>query len=597
MLPTHVVDFETEPIENRPHYPPKPVGVSIQHADEDKPSYLAWGHPSGNNTTFEAAKAVLAALWDQPIVFHNAKFDTEVARVHFGLPLNPDPLKVHDTLFLNYLYDANADKLGLKESAERILQIAPTEQSALRAHLASKGLKDYNIAKAPGELVAAYANGDVFRTKALFEHLYPLIESQGMLPAYQREQRLLPILIQNNAEGVRINLPALERDLEKYEAAYEEVSKRLFSHIKPCNLDSSVELSKAIILAGLAQMSDFLLTPTGKLSTSKESMDKAVKDPALRQLLGYRGNLKTLLTTFMRTWYEMAHDNESRLHPDFNQVKGTDYGTRTGRLSSSNPNFQNIPTEFSISTPAGLPDLPYMRRYILPDDGQVLVAADFNSQEFRVAAHFAEGRAAEIYRSDPAADFHTTVAEIIREQAGLVLPRKTVKITGFSLLYGAGINALAQQLGIDKGTAGVIRSQYFKALPGLRELMDDVSSRGRKGKPVRTWGGRLIHSEKPRVVNGQQWDFSYKLVNYLIQGSAADQTKEAINTLGYKTPNRRFLMTVHDENVYSVRQDSLKAEIKEIRAVMETQEGWDVPWRIKVEIGPNFWDTEETNEV
>jgi len=166
--------------------------------------------------------------------------------------------------------------------------------------------------------------------------------------------------------------------------------------------------------------------------------------------------------------------------------------------------------------------------------------------------------------------------------------RKMVKNTGFSLIYGSGINSLAQLLGVDRNTAASIRKHYFAALPGFQELMDDVSHRGRIGSPVKTWGGRLIYAEPPKIVKGQQWDFSYKLLNYLIQGSAADQTKEAINEVGYKTNHRRFLATVHDENVYSVDPNHLEAEVAVIRASMETQAGWDVPFKAEVKAGPNW---------
>jgi DNA polymerase I-like protein with 3'-5' exonuclease and polymerase domains len=168
-----------------------------------------------------------------------------------------------------------------------------------------------------------------------------------------------------------------------------------------------------------------------------------------------------------------------------------------------------------------------------------------------------------------------------------------VKIVGFSLLYGAGLDKLGESLGVDRSMAQKIRNHYFQVLPGVKQLMEDVSSRGRKGIPVKTWGGRLIYAEPPRVVNGQHWDFSYKLVNYLIQGSAADQTKEAINEAGYKTAHRRFLASVHDENVYSVDPDHLREEVAEIRASMENQSGWDIPWKTSVEVGPNWWDTTE----
>ena len=581
------IDFETEAIEPRPKYPPKPVGVSIWYNDFDAPQYYSWGHPSGNNCNYETARDALATCWDEPCLFHNGRFDTEVARVHMGLPTHRNPLDVHDTLFLNYLYDANAETLSLKPSSERILGMPPDEKGNLDSYLIARGLKPgRDICKAPGDIVAPYANGDTLRTRKLYEYLMPWINKHGMLAAYRREQILAPILNANESDGILIDLPRLERDAVAAEIAMKEIDRRLQDIIGICNLDSSAELAKRLLSSGRAHESDFLLTPTGKLSTAKASMDRAIRDPELRQIIGYRGNLKTILTTFMRPWLELAVNGH--LHPQFNQVRGDVYGTRTGRLSSSNPNFQNIPTEFKVEPPAGMPPLPRMRRYILPDEGNVLVSADFASQEFRIAAHFAEGRAAEIYSTDPQADFHEEVRKIILQDAGLDLPRKLVKITGFSLLYGSGINSLAELLGVDRATASNIRKHYFSALPGMKELMDQVSERGRMGKPVKTWGGRLLFAEPPKLIKGRQMTFDYKLVNYLIQGSAADQTKEAINTVGYRSKGMRFMATVHDENVYSVAPKHLDECLGEIRHAMEEQPGWDVPWQISVMIG-NDW--------
>jgi len=590
MLP-HTIDFETEAIEAHPHYPPKPVGVSIWYRGAESPTYLSWGHPSGNATTFEFARKALSEIWHEECLFHNGRFDTEVARVHMGLTPPKDPLLVHDTLFLNYLYDANAETLSLKPSAERILGLKPDEKDTLDAWLLSKGFKPgRDICKAPADLVAPYANGDTYRTRMLFEHLMDHINKAGMLAAYRREQRLAPILNANESDGIRVDMARLAADLLQAEDAMTEVTKRLHAIIGSCNPDSSAELAKALLKSGQAHKADFKLTPTGKLSTAKDSMDQAVKNHELRQILQYRGNLKTLLTTFMRPWYDIGHVNGGKLHPQFNQVRGDFYGTRTGRLSSSNPNFQNIPTEFKVIPPVGLPELPRMRRYVLPDEGCVLVASDFNGQEMRIAAHFAEGRAAEIYRNDPRADFHAAVAAIIETDAGLRLNRKMVKITGFSLIYGSGINSLAELLGVDRGTAANIRKHYFQALPGFKELMEDVSERGRRGNCVKTWGGRLLYSEKPKIVKGQAWSFEYKLLNYLIQGSAADQTKEAINTVGYWDKYCRFLATVHDENVYSVNPEELDSEVEAIKSSMEDQPGWGVPFKAEIKVGKNWAD-------
>jgi DNA polymerase I-like protein with 3'-5' exonuclease and polymerase domains len=592
MLPV-TVDFETEAIEAWPTYPPKPVGVSIWHPEAETPVYLAWGHPSENNSTYEDARRTLSEIWDNEILCHHARFDTEVARVHMGLPYPKDHLRVHDTLFLNYLYDVHAPTLSLKPSAERILGIKPDEKNELDDWLKGHGYKPgQDICKAPGGIVGRYANGDTFRTRRLYEHLLDHINKTGMLAAYRREQRLAHVLTQSEGDGLRVDRERLQRDMIGAESAFVEVNNRLIKKIGPCNPDSSAELARALLKSGLAVESDFLLTPTGKLATNKASMDQAVKDPELRGLIRYRSNLKTILGTFMRPWVEFSK-YDGRLRPQWNQVKGDEYGTRTGRLSSNNPNFQNVPTEFKGEPPAGLPTLPMLRQYVLPDEGHVLVASDFNGQEMRIASHFAEGRAAEIYRNDPGADFHSVVNEIIKSDAGMDIGRKMVKITGFSLIYGSGVKSLSELLNVDRSTAARIRAHYFNALPGFEELMQDVSSRGRAGRPVKTWGGRLIYSEPSKIIKGKHMEFSYKLLNYLIQGSAADQTKEAINEAGYKTRHRRFLATVHDENVYSVDPDHLDEEVAAIRASMETQSGWDVPFRCEVEFGPNWHDLKE----
>jgi DNA polymerase I-like protein with 3'-5' exonuclease and polymerase domains len=147
--------------------------------------------------------------------------------------------------------------------------------------------------------------------------------------------------------------------------------------------------------------------------------------------------------------------------------------------------------------------------------------------------------------------------------------------------------------------AAQIKRAYFQTFPDFQELMNDVSARGEAGLPVKTWGGRLIYTEpakmmKSKRTGAQYWaTFEYKLTNYLIQGSAADQTKEAINTCGYRTSSRRFLGTVHDENVFSVKPDKLRENLEEIKFSMEKQEGWDVPFKAKAMFGPDWHNLKE----
>lgn len=586
--PPTVVDFETEAIQEGAGVAPCPVGVSINH------QYYSWGHPTNNNCTFEDARRKLASVWDQPLLFHNGKFDINVAMEHMGLPW---PKTWHDTMFLVYLDNPIAPSLSLKPSAYRLLGMPPEEQEIVRDWLIARGIVSSNtkswgahISKAPGDLVGMYAVGDTMRTELLFHRLYKSVVDRGMHDAYLREIQLTPILSDAEKHGVRIDRERLIQDYILYQKHFDQLNKKVWSKLNcEFNIDSGAELARALERSGL--VSNLPRTPTGRLSTARSALESAVNDAELLAVLRYRGALKTLLSTFMSPWLELS-EKDGRLHPSWNQVKGDVYGTRTGRLSCSSPNLQNVPTEFEGLDLEGCPSLPFMRRYILPDDGHILVAADYNGQEMRLLAHFAEGRAAEIYRNDPRADFHQVARDILLNEAGLDLKRKYVKITGFSLIYGAGVPALAAQLGLPPDQARQIRDNYLNAMPGLREFQRDVSSRSQ----IRTWGGRIIPVEPPKMVDGQVWSFEYKLVNHLIQGSAADQTKQSI--VGFhktKSKNSRFLMTVHDENVISVLNDPdvISKEINELRQAMEGLPGFDVPFVAEVEIGPNWHDLEE----
>lgn len=589
-----VVDFETQAIVDGSGQAPEPVGVAIYELGKEA-RYYAWGHPTANNCTYEEGRRALAAVWDQPLLFHNGKFDIGVAMQHMGLPW---PREWHDTMYLLYLDNPIADSLSLKPSAARILGLPPDEQDAVGAWLISHGVVPWNsknwgahIAKAPGDLVGRYAIGDVLRTYGLYEFLHEAVFARDMQAAYEREINITPVLSAAEREGVRIDRERLLVDTEAYQSHFETADRyiRALLRDESLDIDSPAALANALDAAGLA--GEWLYTPTGKRSTSRESLAHAIRDKTLLNLLSYRGALKTLLSTFMKGWLVLS-ERDGRLHPSWNNVRGDVYGTRTGRLSCSTPNLQNVPTDWSkIVTPPNLPPLPFMRRYILPDDDDhVVVSADFNGQEVRLLAHFAEGRAAEIYRNDPKADLHSVARDIIREQSGLQLERKDVKIAAFSIIYGSGPANMAEQMGCSVEEARRIKRAYLDALPGVREFQADVSSRSF----VRTWGGRIIPVEPPKEVRGQTWSFEYKLANHLIQGSAADQTKESVIVYERtRSSASRFLMTVHDENVISVRKDKLHEEVGALRAAMELLPGFDVPFKVDVEYGPNWKDLQE----
>jgi DNA polymerase I len=561
-----VVDFETVGIEGNPTVrPPRPVGCAFKRP----------GYKSAYVTDMARVRERLGIAIDnkEPLLFHNAKFDLSVMRTHLSLEVK-DPLLIHDTLFQIFLHDPYAETFSLKPSATRILGIPPEEQDAVKNWVLSNircKLSEWgaHIASAPVDLVAPYAKGDVDRTYALYEHLKEKIP----LAPYQREQRLLPIIMASERSGVKCDVEHLGRDLALYEKALSRCDDNIRSILgsPSCNLDSGEELADA--LDALGCIKEWPRTPTGKRSTSRNALEAAVTHPELLMLLRYRGALEHCLGSFMRPWLELAQDYNGRLHPEWNQVRqySTDRkskGTRTGRLSCSKPNFQNPPNEYEIEIPEGYPVLPLMRRYLIPDMGYVWCKRDYSQQELRILAHYSEGRLYARYQENPRIDAHEETGNLITEFTGLELPRKFVKIIGFSMIYGSGIPALAGQLKSPMDEAAHMKSAYLYALPEVHELMEDCKRRGRHNEPVVTWGGREYYVEPPE--NGRS--FEYKLLNYLIQGSAADCTKEAIIRWHQDPGQGLFLCTVHDEVNIQVPLDRKNRDTAKLREAMESVE-------------------------
>jgi DNA polymerase-1 len=586
-----VLDFETEAIEgNTSKYPPKPVGLAIRESNSHE-YYL---------TDWQAMRAACHEVWEQELLFHHSKFDVSVAMYWFGLPMPRDPLKVHDTQFLIFLHDPHADSLSLKPSAERILGEPPEEQDILKDWIlrnvpgATKKNWGAFIAKAPVEIVELYALGDIGRTWRLFEKLYPLIREQGMLEAYQREQRLMPILYRAERQGLRVDTERLSKDIDLMDASIKSADARIHS-ILGCtfNVDSDEELAQALDSAGA--VTQWKLTPTGRRSMAKGALTSGVNNPELLALLLYRGGMSTCHGTFGVPWYNQAIASNGRVHPNWNQVRQEGYGgsesfkgTRTGRLSCDKPNLTNPPGEMKAKAPEGFMEIPMMRQYLLPEEGHRWAKRDFSSQEIRILAHYEDGALMQAYRENPDLDPHEMARQMILNLTGIELQRKEVKIIGFSIIYGSGVTGLSQQLGTDYSRAHVLREAYMSALPGVRQLGNALRIRGRNNTPLRTWGGRLYLPEAPRLVNGVMRSFEYKLLNYLIQPSAADQTKQTVIDWDAVRPSSNvFLIAMHDEIDISVPEDDLIMDMKILKEVMN-RDRFDVPMRSEGFWGYNF---------
>jgi len=609
-------DMETMPIEELPEYPPKPIGLSI-YVEGQEPRYICWGHMSDNNGTEDEAKQLLSLYWNNTqieLIAHNDPFDSLVAHVHWGFSLTERTI-AHDTMVMAFLCDPHALNYQLKPLAKKLLGMEPEEKDEVADWLKAQGYmkaaaKEIGalIWMAPGTLVGKYANGDTVRTMELFKYFKNKVEDTGMWKAYRREMTLQPIMLENTINGIRVDVDGLRRDVAMYDKALAKIDKLLFQMLgcEPFNIDSDAQLADAIDKAhpGLV----WTRTKTGKRSTSKANMEKTLEGLTgkLLAVMQYRASLQTCVGTFMKPWLIQATHpkGKGRVRCQWNTTRSDNGGARTGRLSST-PSLMNIPTLASHKFAAVLelweewlkdefPALPNVRSYVLPDEDEVLISYDFASQELRVLAHYEDGLLLEAYKKDPTQDLHQFAANIISESLHIAFTRKHAKTVSFSILYGSGLDALAAGLGTDREGAGEIKAAYLTTLPGVGKLIDQLKRRGRTNEPLRTWGGRVYYVEQPKFVDGRWRSFDYKLLNYLVQGSSADITKEAIIAYHQRKVHGRFLLTVHDQIVVSVKRQYAQAEAKILQSCMESIP-LDAPLLADGSYGPNLHDVRDFN--
>lgn len=519
------VDIESKKIEDGAPCLPEPVGCAILGDIYPDGHYFAWGHPEGNNCTKEDFAAYLKTIWDKRWGTQNGlNFDVPVLTHWFDMP-ERDPLMTEDTMFLVYLHDPHAKSLSLKDIAADWLGIPPDEQQEMYDWIvanvpgATRRTAGAYISETPVSLSGPYAVGDVVRTKAVFEHVAPLVLPIMQEP-YDRERRLAPVLADIRNRGIRCDVDRLEADYVAAMGKLHKLDGLIREHLNAppeFNPGSDKELGTMLKERGY---SGFLLTPKGQPSMNKESLNKVLEgDPKLRKLLYSRSTYATLTGTFMGPWLGYAKNNNGYIHASYNQVRNPEgYGTRTGRLSSSAPNFQNPPKEFKEHDYWDEP-FPIMRSYLLPDPGHVWFCADAKNQEPRLAAHYEDGDFAQMFRENPLAnpyrDFIMKRVDVSYHEAKQIF---------LGLLYAMGAATLADRLGCGVEYASALRNMIKAALPGIVQLDWEAKNRWGKGLPIKTLGGRLYYCEPPS--NGRRWE--YKALNALIQGSAADQTKEAV---------------------------------------------------------------------
>ena len=564
----------------------KIVGIAV--AVKDWCGYYPIAHEGGGNMD---RKKVLK--WFQAVlntaatkIFHNAMYDVCWIRA-LGLSING---KIVDTMIASALVDENQMRYDLNNCSKRYTGKGKNETDLYAA------AKDWGVdAKAemyklPAIYVGAYAEKDAEITLDLWQELKKEINLQDINSIMDMETELFPCLVDMKFKGVRVDVEAAHRLkttlLEQEKQSLQQVKKET-------GIDTQIWAARSI-----AQVFDKLNLDYDR--TAKTSAPSFTKNflqnhphPLVKQIARAR-EINKAHTTFIDTI--IKHSHKGRIHAEINQLRGDNGGTVTGRFSYSNPNLQQIPARNK--------DLgPRIRALFIPEEGHRWGCFDYSQQEPRLVVHYAVlqnlygvDEVLEAYQKGNA-DFHDIVADMAE------IPRSQAKTINLGLFYGMGKNKLQAELGVSKEKAEGLFRRYHSKVPFVKQLMDNVMRRAEDSGKVRTLLGRLcrfhlwepnqfgIHKALPHDVAlrehgpGIKRAYTYKALNKLIQGSAADMTKKAMIELHKEgiIPH----IQVHDELDISVK-DKSQAEL--IKNIMEDAVNLEVPNKVDYESGPN-WGT------
>lgn len=422
-----------------------------------------------------------------------------------------------------------------------------------------------NIYRSPPSLAGPYAEDDADLPLRLAEVFFPMMQAQGLMDVYNMETELTPLLVDMRFAGVRIDLDRAKR-LHDEMAMLEEKATALLTEIVgwKVNVGSANELAFAFDAMGL----DYPRSPTQKPSFKKEFL-KLIDHPAVKQVLEIR-RLEKLRGTFV-DGYMLGKNVNGRLHGTFNQLRGEDNGARSGRLSSQDPNLQNIP----VRDPIG----KLIREAFVPEYGhRDWAKIDLSQIEYRYLVHFAVGRGADqarsMYCNDPRTDYHDYTQNLVKEHTGKLIERRPIKNINFGLIFGMGEDKLAMDLQMPKAEASALFKHYHKAIPFARSTMDWAADEAKRNGTVATIMGRLSRFElyQPggrggRDLPGLRYEaalarygadielaYLHKALNRKLQGSAADAMKMAMVN-AYRAGCFNIIMprlTVHDELGFSM---------------------------------------------
>ncbi|MDX1518635.1 MAG: DNA polymerase I [Gammaproteobacteria bacterium] len=543
--------------------------VPVAHDYEDAPRQL------DRDYVLERLKSLLEDP-DRKKLGHNIKYDMEVLANH-GIRL--DGIE-HDTMLESYTYNSTASRHDMDSLAEKYLGISTIHYE----DVAGKGSKQIPFNHVSIETAGPYAAEDADITLQLHQHLYPKLKEHPPLEQlyFETEMPLLPVLARMERHGVIIDRDMLDEQSTRLESELQELEMQAHELAgESFNIGSPKQIQ--VVLYEKMQLPVLAKTPKGQPSTAESALQELALEYELPKLiLDYR-SLSKLKSTYTDKLPQQINPDTGRIHTSYHQAVAA-----TGRLSSSDPNLQNIP----IRTEAGR----RIRSAFVAPEGYELLAADYSQIELRIMAHlsgdkglldaFANGE--DIHRATAAEVFETGLDEVSDSQ------RRSAKAINFGLIYGMSAFGLAKQLGIERSAARAYIDRYFDRYPGVKKFMDRTREQAREDGYVETLFHRRLYLPEINSRNAARRQYAERTaINAPMQGTAADIIKRAMIAIDRWLQESRvsacMIMQVHDELVLEVEKDQLDTVKNTVRELMIKAADLDAALEVDIGSGPN-WD-------
>lgn len=514
-------------------------------------------------------------------VAHNIKFDLQMLR-HEGVVVE-GPL--WDTMIMHYLIDPDG-RHSMNHLAQTLLGYQPIEIESL----IGRGSKQLTMDRVAVELVAPYCAEDADVTLQLFDVLLPMLEKAGAKDLYTTIERpLITTLMDMEMAGVRVDCDHLARYAVELNAKMVELEEqiRTLSGVPGLNVNSSRQLGVALFEV-LKIDAKPKKTKTKQYSTEEEYLTfLADRHPIVPLILEYRG-IKKLLSTYVEALPQMVNPATGRIHTSYNQAVAA-----TGRLSSTNPNLQNIPVRDALGR-------PIREAFVASDSDHLLLAADYSQVELRLMAHLSGDEAMieafnggeDIHRDTASRLFHVAPEEVTSDQ------RRKAKTANFGIIYGISAFGLRQRMGGDMSMAEAkeIIEGYFRSYPGVKQYIDHTIAEAKNNGYVQTIFGRRRYLPDINSANATVRSLAERnAINAPIQGSAADIIKLAMvgveRVLRSEGLRSKLILQVHDELIVDTlrsEKDRVKEILREEMEAVGKLAGLRVPLTVDVGEGDNW---------